>query len=88
MPRKNVEDKLRAVNHPPLNDLFDIALLGWTQVVIEQENIGIHRSGRARDFLELARADQGRRIGPVAPLENFADDLRPGALRQRPQFRQ
>ena len=88
MPRKNVEDELRAVDHPPLDDLFNVALLRRTEIVIEEKNVGIDRSGRARNFLQLARANQRRRIGPVAPLQNLANHLGPGAFRQRAQFGQ
>ena len=88
MPRKNIEDELRAVDHPPLNNLFNVALLRRTEIVIEEKNVGIHRSRRARDFLELAGANQGRRIGPIAPLQNLAHHLRPGTLGQRAQFGQ
>ena len=88
VPRKNVEDQLRAVDHPPLHNLFDIALLRSAEIVIEKKQVGIHRRGRARNFLELARADQSCGIGPVAPLQNFADNLRARAPRQRAQFRQ
>ena len=35
VPRKNVEDELRTVNHPPLDDLFNIALLRRAEIVIE-----------------------------------------------------
>jgi len=54
VPRKDVEDKLRAIDYPALNNLFDVALLGWAEIVIEQEHIGIDGSGRARNFLKLA----------------------------------
>ena len=86
--RKNVEDELRAIDHAPLNDLFDIALLGWAEIVIEQKNIGIHGGGGAGDLFQLACADQGRRIRPVAPLQDLADNFGPGTLCQRTQFRQ
>ncbi len=88
MPGKNVEDELRAVDHPPVDDLFDVALLRSGQVVIEEKQIGIHRRGRACNFLELARTDQSRGIRPVAALQNFADNLRTCAPRQRAQLRQ
>ena len=65
-----------------LDDLFDIALLGRTEVVIEQQNIGIHRGRRARDFLKLACSDQGRWIGPVAALQDLAHDFGPGTFGQ------
>ncbi len=88
VPRKNVENELGAVDHPPLDDFFNIALLRGAEIVIEKKNVGIGRSGRARDFFELARADQGCRIGPVAPLQNLADYFCAGTLGQRAQLRE
>src|SRR5215469_8759154 len=44
MSRKNVEDELRAVDDTPLNQLFNIALLRGTEIVIKKKNIGVHRS--------------------------------------------
>src|ERR1700742_1608414 len=88
MPRKNVEDELRSVDHPPLNDFFDVALLRRAEIVVEQYDVGIDRRGRARNLFQLSSADQRRRIGTVAPLQDFADDFRPGALRESSQFSQ
>jgi hypothetical protein len=88
VPRKNVEDQLGAVDHPPLDDFFDIALLRGGEIVIEEKQVGIHRRSRARNFFQLARADQSCGIGPVAPLQNFADNFRARAARQRAQLSQ
>jgi len=41
VPRKNIEDQLRAVNDTPLNHLLNIALLRRTEIVIEKKNIGV-----------------------------------------------
>jgi hypothetical protein len=87
VPRKNVEDQLGTVDHSPVNDLFDVALLRSRQVVIKEKKVGIHRSGRAGNLLQFARADQRSRIRPVTPLQDFADNFRPRAPSQRPQFR-
>ena len=86
MPRKNVEDELRAVNHPLVQDALDIALLGRREIVVKQNQVGIGRSRRSGNLLQLAAADQGSRIGTVAPLQNLADYDRARAGRQRAQF--
>jgi hypothetical protein len=88
VPRKNVENQLGAIDHPSMNQVFNVALLRSGEIVIEQKKVGIHRRGSARNFLELARADQSGGIGPLAPLQNFADNFRARALRQRAQFRE
>ena len=56
--------------------------------MIEQQNIRIHRGRRARDLLQLARANQGCWIRPVAALQHFARHLRSRAFGERPQFGQ
>ena len=76
VPRKNIEDQLRAVDDPPLNDLFDIALLRRTEIVIEEQNVGVDRRRCTGNFFQLAGAHQRRRIGPIASLKNFSDDYR------------
>ena len=65
---------------------LDVALLRWREIVIEENQVGIGGSGRAGDLLQLAAADQRGRIGPVAPLQNFADDFGACAGRQRAQL--
>ena len=88
VPRKNVEDELSAVDHAALDDFFYVALLGSGEVVIEEEKVGIYRCGRAGDLFQFARADQCRGIGPVAALQNFADNIRASASGQGAQFGQ
>ena len=85
---KNIEDQLRSIDHSPLNNLFDIALLGRAEIVIEEQDIGVDRSGGSSNFLELASADQRCGIGTIAALQDFADHLRTGTLRQSAKFRQ
>jgi len=84
--RKNVEDQLSAIDDSSLDDLFNIALLGRTEIVVEQENVGVHGGCRAGYFFKFARADQGRWIGPVAALQDLAYNLGPGTLRQGTEF--
>jgi len=54
MSGKNVEDELGAVNHPRVNGFLNVALLGSSQVVIEQKKISGDRRGRPRDLLQFA----------------------------------
>ena len=85
---KDIEDKLGAVNHPGVDQLFDVALLRSGEVVVEQQQIGGDRSGSARDLLQLAASDQGRRVGTVAVLQKLSDDFRARTHRQRAQLGQ
>jgi hypothetical protein len=72
---KNVENELGAVNHPRVDNFFDIPLLRGGEVVIEQQEIGGDRSCRARNLFEFAFANQGGWIGPVAALQELARNL-------------
>ena len=86
MPRKNVENKLCAVDYPALDDPLDIALLRRSEIVIEQQHIGIHGCSCAGDLLELASADQRGRIRTIPSLQDFSNDFCARALCQRSQF--
>jgi len=80
MLRKDIEDQLRSIDHSPLNNFFDIALLRRAKVMIKEQDIGVNRSSRSGNFLELARTDQRCGIGTIAPLQDFADHLCARAL--------
>jgi len=67
---------------------FNIALLRSGEIVVEEKKIGVHRRGRSCNFLQLARADQSGGVGPVAALQDFADNSRACTSGQRAQFRQ
>src|SRR5215475_7385452 len=58
MAREDVEDKLRAIDHPSADFVFDISLLRRRKLVVHQHQVGLRRSDGARDFLELAFADE------------------------------
>ena len=84
--RENVEDELGAVDHPGVDQLFDVALLRSGEVVIEQEQIGGDRGRGAGNLFQLSASDQRGWVGTVAVLQKFADNFRAGADRQRTQF--
>src|ERR1700686_912445 len=54
--------------------------------MIEQNSVRGNRSGSSGNFFELTLADQSRRLGTVAPLRKFADDLSARARSQGSQF--
>jgi hypothetical protein len=66
----------------------NIPLLRCGEIVIEEKQVGIRGRSRARDLLQLACANQGCGIGPVAPLQNFTDNFRACAARQGTQLSQ
>ena len=42
MPGENIEDELSAINHPRIDDFFDIALLRGGEIVIKEQEICRH----------------------------------------------
>ena len=60
---EDVEDQLRAVDHLPIEALFDVAQLRRRQLVVEDDDIGSHPRAFRRELVELAAADERRGIG-------------------------
>jgi hypothetical protein len=54
--------------------------------VVDQHQVGIDRRHGARDFLELAFADERGRIRTVAILNEFAGNFRAGGSYQLAEF--
>jgi len=77
--RKDVENQLGAIDHSRVYYFFDVALLGGGEVMIEQDQIGRGRRGRPGNLFQLAAPDQSGRIGSIPALQDFADNLGPGA---------
>jgi hypothetical protein len=86
MPRKNVEDELRAVNNARLHDILNISLLRRGKIVVEENELRLHRSGSPAYLLQLAFADQSCGIGPITALEEFTGDFRSRTFCERAQF--
>ena len=63
---ENVEDQLGPVDDLGGQRLFEIALLGGAQVLIEDDHVGIAALDGSRQFVHLAAADQGGRFGSGA----------------------
>jgi hypothetical protein len=54
--------------------------------VVEEKDVSVRRCRRASYFLQLARANQDRGIGPVAPLQNLAHNLGSSTFGERAKF--
>ncbi len=71
-----------------LDRLLELALLAGRKLLVEDDHVRA-RVGPQRDqLLDLARADQRRRVRPVEPLLERADDLQPGRVGQPRQLGQ
>ena len=64
--RKDVEDQARAIQHPPLDEFFEIAFLRWRQRMIEQHQLGAVLMRDRADLVGLAAAHEVARIGTIA----------------------
>jgi hypothetical protein len=83
---EDVKNQLRAINHPPMNHALNIPLLRRSQIMIEKNQIGIHRCGCTSNFFQLAFANESGRIWPVTTLQKFAGNIRAGTHCQSFEF--
>jgi len=84
--REYVENELGAIEDASVHDALDIALLRRREIVIEENQVGGNRCGRARNFFQLALADERCGIGAVTMLHEFAGNFGSGAGSKRAQF--
>jgi hypothetical protein len=82
MPRENIENQLRAVDHPAFRGFFDIALLHGRKVAVEDYQRRPVCRGFGTNFIQLAPADERGGIGGIAHLKDGSGDLRACATRQ------
>lgn len=85
---KDIEDELGAVEDLNAKGAFEIALLGGSELGVEENGIGAETSDQAFDFAQLARPYQGSLIGFITALENRGGDHRTGAFGESTKFSQ
>jgi hypothetical protein len=81
-----VENKLRPVQNTAVYLAFQITLLRWTELVVEDDQVGVSVLRRRCHFFKLATTDQSCRIRPIAMLYELSRDLCPCARRQFAQL--
>jgi len=84
--REDIEDEFRAVEHFPLDRLFDARDLPGREFVIEHHNPRVERLAQIPEFDELPGAHIRPGFWPLAGLREFAHDGRAGSLRERAEF--
>ena len=64
---EDVQNEGRTVDdlHGLVHDLLQIGLLGRCQLIVEDNEVGLVRPCQLGDFVGLARADEGSRVGRV-----------------------
>ena len=77
-PREDVENQLRAIDHFAIEAFLDVPELGRRQLVVEDDDIGGKPRAFGRELVELAAADERRRIGRRPLLNHRHDDDRAG----------
>ena len=86
---EDVEDQLRPVDDSRGERVLEPPLLGWAQLVVDEQRLGLRVTERALQLDELAFADIGALVGPRAPLDDLrhrVDACRPGKLAELAQL--
>ena len=85
---EDVEDELRAIDHPELERVLEPALLAGIQVVVDHERLGAGLLHLNLQLLELAPPHVGARVGPGAVLDELPGGLDAGRAHQLTRFGQ
>ena len=80
--REDVENQLRAIDHTPAEDLFEIARLRRRELVVEHHDVDVQLGAGTGDQLRLPAADERRGIGETPILRRAQDDVGAGSSRQ------
>ena len=83
---KNVEDELCAIDDLRVQCAFKVAELGWSEFVVEYNNVGGKALHQAFQFLHLAAANQRCGFEAFAILDYPFNDLSSRRFRERCQF--
>ena len=85
-PREDVEDQLRAIDHLAIEPLVELAQLRRRQLVVEDDEVGVGFGRSLRQHLDLAAAEECRRIGLGPILQHAQDDARARGLGETTQL--
>ena len=83
---EDVQDELGAVDHRRVHVIGEIALLGWGQLIIEDDDAVLIQ--HFSDLESLAASDEGARFGLRAPLDNGFNNVQAGIAGQLGKFSQ
>ena len=86
VPRKNIEDQLRAVDHAAFGAGFQVAQLRRRKIPVENDQRRFVKLRLDLHFLDFAAPDHGGGIDLVAHLKNASGHLRARAARQFREF--
>ena len=77
---EDVEDQAGTVDHPALQQAFQVAFLGRAERMVEDDQLGLGRRDQRLEFLSLARADEEARVGRGARTADAPHHLGAGGL--------
>ena len=86
--REDVEDERGAIQNLALEHLLQITALRGRKIVVEDDRIHTLPLAMRREFIRLARADEGRGEGSLQFLRAAAEHLAAGGGGQLLEFRQ
>ncbi len=87
MTSENIENQLRAVDHPAFRRFFNVALLHGRKVTVKDNQGRFVRRGFGTNLIQFATADQSCGIRGLSHLEDGSSDLRSRAARQFHELR-
>src|SRR5258708_26278914 len=76
MPRKNVQDELRAIDHAAISAALKIAQLRGSQVAVENNQRRFVKLRLNLHFLNFAAANDGGGINLIAHLKDTSGNVR------------
>src|SRR5262249_8229476 len=82
VPCEDIEDEPGPIEHPNAftPPLLEVARLRRSQLIIEDDETGILRTGRGSDLLDRALSNVGRRVRRCPLLHKSRDDLGSGRV--------
>ena len=88
MLREDVEDEPGAVDDLHLHDVLEMPQLPGAQLAVADDGVRATGDDEVPQLTRLARADIGRRVGPVTPLDDAIEHQCSRRLREGGQLTQ
>ena len=86
--RKNIQDKLRAVDYAPFRGVLDISLLNWRKIAVEDNQRSFVGRRLGANFVQFPTTYQRRGVGRVTHLKDGPGNFRTRAASQLDKFLQ
>ena len=77
---ENVEDHRGAVQGRALQNGFEVPLLGWGEVIVENDGVGVMILGHRADLIGFSASDVGGPVRLVTLLDHPGHGVSPGSV--------